>query len=129
MRVGPITIHATQETLTTLRTHISNWKVWSDFNATPNISEPFLLYNEVKLGETIALQGRKFMPLPANHVVSAVGYQIDSGENSLVFTGDTTVCDDLWVEVNKIRNLKYLIIETAFSNSELALAQQQEFYL
>ena len=82
-----------------------------------------MLYNEVKLGETIALQGRKFIPLPANHVVSAVGYQIDSGENSLVFTGDTTVCNALWVEVNKIKNLKYLIIETAFSNSDLALAK------
>jgi cAMP phosphodiesterase len=55
--------------------------------------------------------------------VPAIGYHVDSGDASLVFTGDTTVCDDLWVEINKIKNLKYLIIETAFSNSELHLAQ------
>ena len=62
------------------------------------------------------------MVLPANHVVPAVGFQLDSGEASLVFTGDTTVNDALWVAVNKIENLRYLIIETAFPNTEKELA-------
>ena len=53
----------------------------------------------------------------------AVGYHIDSGDGSLVFTGDTTICDALWMEVNKIKNLKHIIIETAFSNSEFELAK------
>ncbi len=122
IRTEPVTVHATQETLTTLRTHIFNWQVWPDFNAIPNTTDPFLIYNEVKLGETITLKGRKFTPLPANHVVSANGYHVDSGENSLVFTGDTTVCDALWTEMNEISNLRYIIIETAFSNSEYELA-------
>ncbi|HYN53957.1 MAG TPA: 3',5'-cyclic-nucleotide phosphodiesterase [Methylotenera sp.] len=122
IRTKPVTVHATQETLATLRTHIFNWKVWPDFNAIPDTIQPFLLYNEVKLGETINIVGRKFTPIPANHVVSAIGYQVDSGENSLVFTGDTTVCDEMWEKINEINNLKYLIIETAFSNSEYELA-------
>src|SRR6202022_3265764 len=58
----------------------------------------------------------------ANHVVPAVGYQIDSGKASLVFTGDTTTNDALWERVNTIDNLRYLIIETALSDSERALA-------
>lgn len=122
-RAEPITVHASKETLATLRAHIFNWKIWPDFNVIPDITEPFLRYNEVKLGETLDFNGRKITSLPANHVVSAVGYHIDSGQNSFVFTGDTTVCDALWDEVNKIKNLKYLIIETAFSNSELELAK------
>jgi ribonuclease BN (tRNA processing enzyme) len=40
----------------------------------------------------------------------------------LVFTGDTTSNDALWIEVNKITNLRYLIIETAFPNMERELA-------
>jgi ribonuclease BN (tRNA processing enzyme) len=123
IREQSITVHASEETLETLRLHIFNWKVWPDFNAIPSADNPFLRYNEVKLGETLEFNGRKFTPLPANHVIPAIGYHIDSGDASLVFTGDTTVCDALWIEVNKIKNLKYLIIETAFSNSELALAQ------
>ncbi|MEO6118690.1 MAG: 3',5'-cyclic-nucleotide phosphodiesterase [Methylotenera sp.] len=122
IRTKPVTVHATQETLATLCTHIFNWKVWPDFNAIPDKIQPFLLYNEVKLDEMINIHGRKFTPIPANHVIPAIGYQVDSGENSLVFTGDTTVCDELWRKVNEIDNLKYLIIETAFSNSEYELA-------
>ena len=38
------------------------------------------------------------------------------------FTGDTTINDALWTEVNKIENLRYLIIETAFPNVDKALA-------
>ena len=53
---------------------------------------------------------------------SAIGYRIDSGRASLVFTGDTTTNDPLWQEVNRIDNLRYLIIETAFCNREKDLA-------
>jgi ribonuclease BN (tRNA processing enzyme) len=122
IRAEPITVHANKETLETLRQHIFNWKVWPDFNTIPSVENPFLRYNEVNLGETLDFQGRRFTPLPANHVVPSNGYHVDSGSASLVFTGDTTVCDDLWFEINKIKNFKYLIIETAFSNSELELA-------
>lgn len=123
IRAEPVTVHASKETLAILRNHIFNWKVWPDFNAIPSAEAPFLRYNEIKLGETITLQGRKITALPANHVVPAVGYQLDSGVASLVFTGDTTSCDALWVAVNKINNLKYLIIETAFRNNEFELAK------
>ena len=109
--------------LATLRAHIFNWKVWPDFNAIPDAAAPFLHYNEVRLGETLDLDGRKFTALPVSHIVPAVGYCLEGDQYSLVYTGDTTVCDALWVEVNKINNLKYLIIETAFSNRELELAQ------
>jgi len=39
-----------------------------------------------------------------------------------VFTGDTTTNDPLWKIVNRIPNLKHLIIETAFCNRERELA-------
>jgi ribonuclease BN (tRNA processing enzyme) len=54
--------------------------------------------------------------------VPAVGYHLDSGAASLVFTGDTGPNDALWRVVNRIANLKFLIIETAFSNKERQLA-------
>ncbi|MDO9217149.1 MAG: 3',5'-cyclic-nucleotide phosphodiesterase, partial [Lacisediminimonas sp.] len=69
------------------------------------------------------LNGRKITVLPARHTVPAVGYQLDSGHGSLVFTGDTTVNDEFWRVINAIPQLRYLIIETAFSNSERRLAE------
>ncbi len=81
-----------------------------------------MCYEALSLGKTIDLDGRKITPLPANHVIPAVGYQLDSGQASLVLTGDTTINDALWPIVNRIKNLKYLIIESAFCNQERDIA-------
>ena len=76
----------------------------------------------IEIGKAVSIDGRRFTALPVDHTVPAVGYQLDSGKASLVFSGDTGVCDVLWKAVNKIRNLRYLIIECAFSNREERLA-------
>ncbi len=122
MRDQPLVIHATDETLAILKKHVFNWEIWPDFSAIPNLHQPIVRYERIVAGETVDVGGRKITPLPANHVVPAVGFHIDSGKASLVFSGDTTTCDDLWEVVNRIRNLEYLIIETAFSNAEKELA-------
>lgn len=122
MRDKPITVYATAETIDILQQHLFNWKLWPDFTQIPDARSPVLRYERVALGKTVDLGGRRITPLPANHVVPAVGYRIDSGASSLVFTGDTTTNDALWQETNRIGNLRYIIIETAFCNSEKDMA-------
>ncbi len=122
MRDKPLIIHATDETLNILKQHVFNWEIWPDFSEIPSLHQPILRYERIALGETVDVGGRMITPLPANHVVPAVGFQLDSGRKSLVFSGDTTTCDALWDVVNRITNLEYLIVETAFSNAEKDLA-------
>lgn len=122
-RGRPVTIHAIQDTLDILSAHLFNWKLWPDFRKIPDEKRPILRYAPVLVGEPVRLSGgRTITPLPANHVVPAVGYRLDSGAASLVFTGDTTSQDELWIFINKINNLKYLIIESALSDAERELA-------
>ena len=122
MRDRPLTVHATRETLAILREHLFNWKLWPDFSQIPSATNPVMRFETVSLGDTVMLDGRAITPLPANHVVPAVGYHLDSGRASLVFTGDTTTNDALWPIVNRIANLKYLIIENALSDRDRELA-------
>jgi len=122
MRDKPLTVYAIPATIEILKNHIFNWSIWPDFTQIPSAEEPFLRYQAIELGQTVELDGRRITVLPANHVVPAIGYQLDSGRGSLVFTGDTTTNDELWPIVNKVANLKYLIIECAFSNKERQLA-------
>ena len=122
MRDRPLLIHATAETLAILQEHVFNWEIWPDFAEIPNLHQPVMRYEEIKVGETIDVGGRKLTPLPVNHVVPAVGFRIDSGNASLAFSGDTTTCDELWDAINQIQNLRYLIVETAFSDAEKELA-------
>jgi ribonuclease BN (tRNA processing enzyme) len=123
MRSRPIVVHATRETIAILKDHIFNWQIWPDFTQIPTPEAPFMRYEEIELGRTVTLAGRAFTPLPAIHTVPAVGFQLDSGAGSLVFTGDTGPNDALWEIVNRLDNLKYLIIETAFANKERQLAE------
>jgi len=122
MREHPITIYAIGETLEILKQHVFNWKIWPDFSEIPNAQQPSMLYQSIELGKAVVLNGRSITAIPANHVVPAVGYHLDSGNASLVFSGDTTTNNALWKVVNKIGNLRYLIIESAFSNSEKEMA-------
>jgi ribonuclease BN (tRNA processing enzyme) len=122
MRSAPVTVHATEPTLRALRDHVFNWKIWPDFSQIPSGQAPYMRYEEIRVGEPVQLGQRTITPLPANHVVPAIGFRLDSGIASLVFTGDTTCNDALWERVNEIENLRYLIIETAFSNAERQLA-------
>jgi ribonuclease BN (tRNA processing enzyme) len=105
-----------------MRNHLFNWAIWPDFTEIPTAEAPFLRYEDLEVGQAIELGGRTITPIPARHTVPAVGYHLDSGAASLVFTGDTGPNEALWKVVNGIANLKYLIIETAFSNKEQRLA-------
>lgn len=121
-RQKPLIIYATAAALTILRNHIFNWAIWPDFAEVPNTEQPFIRYQTIETGEPVFLDGRTITALPVEHTVPAVGYRVDSGKGSLVFSGDTGPCNDFWRAVNRVDNLRHLIIECAFSNREERLA-------
>ena len=128
MRAKPLTVHATPATIQILKNHLFNWSIWPDFTVIPTPEKPFMRYEEIELGQTVTLAGRSFTPLPADHTVPAIGYHLDSGAGSLVFTGDTGPCDALWEVVNRVEQLRVLIIETAFSNKDRWLADMSKHF-
>jgi ribonuclease BN (tRNA processing enzyme) len=121
-RDRPLTIYATTAVISILKGHIFNWSVWPDFTRIPHADAPFMRYQDIQLEKTVALGNRRITAIPAEHVVPAVGYHVEGDTDSLVFTGDTTTHDALWAYLNRISNLRYLIIETAFKDSETAIA-------
>ena len=126
LRDEAVNVYASAQVIQILKEHVFNWLIWPNFNLIPNGQDPLLAYKVLNVGDTVTLAGRIMTALPANHGVPAVGYQLDSGNQSLVFTGDTAGCKALWDKVNTIQNLKYLIIETAFSNQDVALAAESK---
>lgn len=122
-RDKPLIVHATEASLTILRNHIFNWAIWPDFSRIPTPENPFLRFSVIRVGEPVVLGERRITPLPVEHTVPAVGFHLDSGKGSLVFSGDIGICDSFWRAVNRISNLRHLIIECAFSNREERLAR------
>jgi ribonuclease BN (tRNA processing enzyme) len=128
LRDKPVTLHATKETLQALREHLFNWHIWPDFSTIPSLENPFMVYETISVGQTVEINGRQITPLPANHGVPTVGFRLDSGSRSLVFSGDTTTNDAQWEAINRIDNLRYLIVETAFCEREKNLAILAKHY-
>jgi len=122
MRDKPVTVYASDATLEIIQNHIFNWAIWPDFSEISIREQAVMQYKAIRLGQKIRFGERTITAVPAEHTVPAVGYHLDSGAGSLVFSGDTTANDVFWPVINKIVNLRYLIIETAFSNQEKRLA-------
>lgn len=127
-RTAPICVYALPETLQTLRQHIFNWQVWPDFTRLPTAEAPCLKFVELAVGQSVRLGGRSITPLPVHHAVSGVGYLLDSGVSMLAYSGDTTSHPPFWQALNAAERLDTLIIETAFSNQDSALAWEAKHY-
>lgn len=119
-RQAPLTVYALPETIAAVRRHLLNGEIWPDYAALPTPERPYIRFHPVMPGETVELRGRKITALPARHAVPGVGYRLDSGDASLVYSGDTTYCADFWQALNRVPNLKYLLIETTLLNANAA---------
>lgn len=123
-RKTPLTAYALPETIATLKQHMLNNKLWPDYTVQPTPERPYILFRPITLGETLELGGRRITALPARHSVPCVAYRVDSGTASWVYSADTTLCEDFWLALNRIDNLKYLLIETTLRNDNAAGAQR-----
>jgi ribonuclease BN (tRNA processing enzyme) len=121
-RNTPLFVHGLEETIQAMRSFLFNGQIWPDFTLLPRRETPWLSFRAFEPGHSLRLGSGIITALPANHTVAAAGFCLDSGAASLVFTGDTGPCDALWDAVNAIGNLRYLIVETAFSERERNIA-------
>lgn len=121
-RDAPLTVYALPETIAILKEHMFNGRLWPDYTVRPTPERPYIRFRPILTGETVELGGRRITALPARHAVPCAGYRIDSGAASLVYSADTTFCEEFWQALNRIGNLKYLLIETTFRNDNAASA-------
>lgn len=120
---SPIQIHALAGTIDAVKAHVFNDVIWPDFSRIPTPQAPFVMFNEVRVGQTFQLSGKSIEVLPAVHTVPAAGYSVSAGAGCWVFTGDTERNPAFWKRVNQL-DVAVLVIETAFSNREKDLARR-----
>ena len=128
LRTKPLRVHALQATIEALRTHVFNNTIWPDFASIPSTESPFVTFHPVSIGQTLQLgssQPKHIEVLPAVHTVPACGYAVRcvKGTRYWVFSGDTERNEPFWRRVNEL-DVGVLVIETAFSNREQALARR-----
>lgn len=123
LRSSPVQVHALPGTVAALQAHVFNNVIWPDFSSIPTSDQPFLQYQTISVGAQLQIGGVHLEVLPAVHTVPAVGYAVEGATGWWVFSGDTGRNPDFWARVNAMP-VSMLVIETAFSNRETALAQR-----
>lgn len=119
---APIQVHALPATLEALRTHIFNGVIWPDFTRLPSAEHPVLALVPFDTGEVLQLGGRRIEVLSAAHTVPAVGFGVETQQGHWIYTGDTGPNPALWQRLRQLQ-VRQLVIETAFSDEESALAR------
>ncbi|MGC2048945.1 MAG: 3',5'-cyclic-nucleotide phosphodiesterase [Gallionella sp.] len=122
MRQQPLLVHALPETIAALKKNMLNGELWPDYTIQPSVERSYIRFAPVAPGTPVLLGNRRITPLPVRHSVPGVGYCLDSGAGSFVYSGDTTDCEEFWAALNCIGNLRYLMIETTFLNDSCPAA-------
>lgn len=123
LRSTPVQVHALPATIAALQAHIFNNTIWPDFSRIPEAATPFLVYRALQTGQVLQIASLDIEVLPAIHTVPAVGYAVRGLTGWWAFSGDTGPNPAFWLRINQLP-LAMLVIETAFSNTESALAQR-----
>jgi ribonuclease BN (tRNA processing enzyme) len=127
-RGHPLTVHAIPEVLQILRNHLFNWHIWPDFTRIPSPEAPFLHFAEIVVNAPVCLGTRELTPIPANHVVPAVGYLLRGPKACLLFSGDTASHEPLWALANAQTDLEHLIVECSFPDALADIAHASKHY-
>ncbi|MGJ7490965.1 3',5'-cyclic-nucleotide phosphodiesterase [Variovorax sp. ZT4R33] len=128
-RTQPLRVHALRATIEALRAHVFNNVIWPDFASIPSRESPFVSFHDIAVGQTLQLGSRRpkaVEVLPAVHTVPACGFAVRcaaTGGPHWVYSGDTERNPPFWDRVNAL-DVAMLVIETAFSDREQALAQR-----
>ncbi len=125
-RTQPLTIYALKETIETLKEHSFNNKIWTDYTKIKllNSDKNALIFQEIKLHETIKLGFYKIKAIEANHINGSCGYVVMKDNLGYLISGDTYCNDALWNELNNNTKIKSLIIECSFPNQMHQLAKE-----
>jgi ribonuclease BN (tRNA processing enzyme) len=127
-RTQPLRVHALRATIEALRAHVFNNVIWPDFESIPSPEAPFVSFHDISVGQMLQLGScapKLIEVLPAVHTVPACGFAVRraTGGAHWVFSGDTERNAPFWDRVNAIE-VAMLVIETAFSSREQALAER-----
>ena len=121
-RDKPVTIWANTECIETLRENLFNNVLWPDFTRIPTKKTPVYRLKAFKSGASFKIGKYQVKSVSVTHPVESCGFVINDGHSSLAMSGDTGPTEKLWKLLNRIDDLKVLLLETSFPNALQALA-------
>ncbi|HEV8584648.1 MAG TPA: 3',5'-cyclic-nucleotide phosphodiesterase [Methylomirabilota bacterium] len=121
-RREPLTVASLEPVVEALQKGVFNNIAWPDFAQIPP-EKPVMKYRtlvedaEQRVGELWVT------PVLVNHTVPTTGFIVHDGSTGFIFSGDTGPTEALWKAARGTRGLRTAIVECAFPNRMLKLAE------
>ncbi len=131
MRLGrerPLRLHAHPETLAALERHFFNNVLWPDFTAIPSRQEPVFQPAPMRPGQVVVAEGVTLTAFRAEHPVPALGFHVQDGATSMVFSGDTGPGGEMVDVLHSHPVPDLLIVECAFPDRMAEIARLAGHY-
>jgi cAMP phosphodiesterase len=135
---SPVDIYALNQTLDVLNFCLLDGKMYADFSKWPSKDKPFLQLKVIEPLQPQNIQGYDVLPVPVQHAVPSVGFQVTSKDGkSLFYTGDTgpglTACWQhispqlLIIEVSGINKVQDFLKSVGHLSAELLKEELLQF--
>ena len=118
----PLLICGTKQTIQILKKHFFNGLLWPDFTRIPSPKKPTIEYLVLKPEEPTQIAGYTVRSILVSHTIECCGFTIEGPDGTLAYSGDTGPTERIWKVLNQVTNLKALIMEVSFPDSEQKVA-------
>jgi len=121
-RDRPVKVYASTQCARTLRANIFNNSLWPDFTRIPTRKNPVMEIRPFRPGARFRIGRYRVQTVPVAHPVESCAFILGDGSASVAMSGDTGPTQKLWKALNRVRNLKAVLLETSFPNRLQQLA-------
>ena len=118
----PLIIAGTKETIKLLQKHFFNGKLWPDFTKIPTVSKPTITYLVLKPEVKTKIAGFTVRSILVSHTIECCAFIVEAKDGAIAYSGDTGPTDRLWEVLNEVDNLKAMLMEVSFPNTEQRVA-------
>lgn len=118
----PIVVYGTDAVIGSLKRHMFNDELWPDFTRLPSEEAPTVRCQEIYIEKPFIIGELTFTPIEVEHLIPTVGFLVESGDSSILYTSDTGPTDRVWEVASAQDNLKAVITEVSFANDAGKLA-------
>jgi cAMP phosphodiesterase len=118
----PLVIAGTAMTLAILKKHFFNGLLWPDFTKIPNTSSPTIVYKLLKPEVVTEVAGYKVRAIMVSHTIDCCAFVVRGPSGVIAYSGDTGPTERLWEVLNETDDLRAMLMEVSFPNSQQRLA-------
>jgi len=120
----PIRIIATSETAAAIQSHLLNGTMWPDFTAIKRTGSSVAVIEHIRPGQPKRVGELVVTPFSVEHSVPTVGFVISEGQNSMLYSADTSDLGPIVQRASETDNLKLVLVEASFPNKLRELARK-----